>query len=208
MSFRVFLKVKTIQTCLYTFEIITNKKFMSSKKEIIIETAFKMFCYQGFNAVGVNDISKQLKINKMTLYYYFKNKEELILATLEYAHNLFVKNILNKIDKSELSAKEKVLKLFTKLIKINKNKDRVRCIFINASAEFPSVNSKIRQYVSYHKKHTEEFIERILQSGGYKNSQYLSRLITVLSQGSLVMAQVSDDKEYYNNSRKILREIL
>lgn len=181
---------------------------MSSTKKNIIEVAFNMFCYQGFKAVGVNEISKQLKINKMTLYYHFKNKEKLILSTLEYAHNLFVKKVLNKIDKSELSAKEKVVKLFTKLIKINKNKDMVRCIFINASAEFPDTNGKIRQYASYHKKHTEQFIEKILKSGGYKNSQYLSRLITVLSQGSLVMAQVSDDKKYYNNSRKILQQML
>ncbi len=181
---------------------------MSSKKQIIIENAFKMFCYQGFNAVGVNDISRQSAVNKMTLYYHFKNKEKLILATLEYAHNIFVKKVLNKIDKSELSAKEKVLKIFTKLIKINKNKDMVRCIFINASAEFPDINSEIHKYAAYHKMHTEEFVERILKEGGYKNAQYLSRLITTLTQGSLVMAQVSDDKKYYNNSKKILRKIL
>lgn len=46
-------------------------------KEWIIETALDLFSKKGFEAVSVRDISGKIGIKESSLYYHFKNKQEI-----------------------------------------------------------------------------------------------------------------------------------
>lgn len=46
-------------------------------KERIIETALDLFSKKGFEAVSVRDISGKIGIKESSLYYHFKNKQEI-----------------------------------------------------------------------------------------------------------------------------------
>jgi TetR/AcrR family transcriptional regulator, mexJK operon transcriptional repressor len=48
---------------------------MTARK--ILDTAARLFMQLGYRAVSINDIVKAAEITKPTLYYYFRNKEEL-----------------------------------------------------------------------------------------------------------------------------------
>ncbi len=52
-------------------------------KERIIETAIRLFNEQGTRAVSTNHIAEALTMSPSNLYYYFRNKEEIIRAILE-----------------------------------------------------------------------------------------------------------------------------
>ncbi|CAG9623485.1 TetR/AcrR family transcriptional regulator [Sutcliffiella rhizosphaerae] len=56
---------------------------MSKTKERIIDTALMMFNEEGASSVSTNHIAKELGISTGNLYYYYKNKEEIIRAILE-----------------------------------------------------------------------------------------------------------------------------
>jgi AcrR family transcriptional regulator len=50
-------------------------------KALILEEASKLFADRGFDATGIDEISKKVGITKSVIYYHFKNKDE-ILQTL------------------------------------------------------------------------------------------------------------------------------
>ena len=53
-----------------------------SSKEIIIESAMKMFVAHGVKAVRMDDIARELSISKRTLYEIFGDKEELLYQSI------------------------------------------------------------------------------------------------------------------------------
>jgi len=52
-------------------------------RERIIEGALYLFWLQGYAATGIAEILKRAKANAGSFYYFFKTKEELLLAVLE-----------------------------------------------------------------------------------------------------------------------------
>jgi TetR/AcrR family transcriptional regulator, transcriptional repressor for nem operon len=52
-------------------------------RERLVEAALYLFWLQGFAATGVAEILKRAKANAGSFYYFFKTKEELLLAVLE-----------------------------------------------------------------------------------------------------------------------------
>lgn len=178
------------------------------KKEQLIQTALKLFCDHGFGASGIDKILQEANISKMTLYKYFKTKDELIIATLNHAHQLFVVNVIEKVDALKISPARKILKFFDMLWQLVQQKELVRCLFINASAEFPNPKDPINKAAVAHKLSTEKFFKKLLKKIDAKNANYLARILTALSQGALVMAQVAGDKTYYLDVKKAVTKLL
>lgn len=56
------------------------------KKDVIVKSA-KLFYYQGYVNTGLNEILKVCGIPKGSFYYYFKNKEDLLLEVIEFHSN-------------------------------------------------------------------------------------------------------------------------
>jgi len=56
---------------------------MSSKKNIILEAATILFAEQGFNETSVADLATTTHSAEGTIFYHFKNKNELFVAILE-----------------------------------------------------------------------------------------------------------------------------
>jgi len=71
-------------------------------KETILNTALKLFNNNGAYAITTRHIASEMGISPGNLYYYYKNKEEIIRRLLEYLTNDFstiYKNWPDKIDK-------------------------------------------------------------------------------------------------------------
>ncbi|MEM7552065.1 MAG: TetR/AcrR family transcriptional regulator [Bacteroidota bacterium] len=63
---------------------------MDTRKEQILEAAKELFNRLGYTKTSVDDISKCLGMTKSSLYYYFKNKEEIFFEAFskEWEENL------------------------------------------------------------------------------------------------------------------------
>jgi len=55
---------------------------MDEKFKEILEGAMTIFMRIGIRSVSIDDIAHELKIAKKTIYQYFKNKEEIVMAML------------------------------------------------------------------------------------------------------------------------------
>jgi AcrR family transcriptional regulator len=58
------------------------------KREAVLRTASSMFCERGYMATQMDDVARELGVSKPTIYYYFKNKEDVLLACFEVGFKL------------------------------------------------------------------------------------------------------------------------
>ncbi len=73
---------------------------MNEVRKKILDETYRLISLQGFNKTSTNQICKNINITKPSLYYYFKNKEEILLELLEenenYLFNVFSETIVFK----------------------------------------------------------------------------------------------------------------
>ena len=53
------------------------------KRELLIQAAIDLFAQKGFTETSVRDIGKAAKVNTSLVYYYFKDKEEILYSIIE-----------------------------------------------------------------------------------------------------------------------------
>lgn len=59
-----------------------KKREKEERREDIVNTAEKLFLARGYDGVAMEEIAKELGINKALLYYYFKDKASLYFAVV------------------------------------------------------------------------------------------------------------------------------
>ena len=52
----------------------------ASKRDAVLRTAARMFNEKGFHATSLDEVAERLHITKPTLYYYVKNKDDILFA--------------------------------------------------------------------------------------------------------------------------------
>jgi AcrR family transcriptional regulator len=111
------------------------------RREQIAISCTKLLIKKGFNKLTVSQIATNAKIAKGTIYEYFKTKEEIVFAIIEYAQQDYDKEILSKINSTN-SIKEKILHLFSLCIQEDKKTIEKRKLykeFISICLNYPSV---------------------------------------------------------------------
>jgi len=79
----------------------------TDRKQQIIKAAIKRFARHGLSKTTLDEIARDLRIGKATIYHYFDSKETLYFGTLEYDSGLIIEEIKNIFDNQELSLNEK-----------------------------------------------------------------------------------------------------
>lgn len=78
------------------------------KKEIIIESALKLFSTKGFEGTSVREIAADAGVNVAMINYYFGSKENLFESVVEY-RALFLKGLFSDlINNTSLTSIEKI----------------------------------------------------------------------------------------------------
>lgn len=64
-----------------------------AKRNAVLSTAAQMFNERGFRATSLDDIAARLHVTKPTLYYYVKNKDEILLECVKKGLHLILEGI-------------------------------------------------------------------------------------------------------------------
>ncbi len=97
----------------------TSKK--EEKKIGIIEASLKLFSIKGFYNTTIPDIAKSLNMSVGNLYNYFKSKEILAMAIMQYTSDTLGSK-LKKINEKDISSYEKIRLIVMTYFDIAKNK--------------------------------------------------------------------------------------
>ena len=52
-------------------------------KELILKKALDMFAKSGYDSVSIRDIAKAVNIKESSIYYHFKNKQDILDSLVE-----------------------------------------------------------------------------------------------------------------------------
>lgn len=63
--------------------MVRVKKSADERKKQILDAAFKLFSEHNYHVIVMEDIAKECNIARTTLYEYYSNKEDILIAMLE-----------------------------------------------------------------------------------------------------------------------------
>jgi AcrR family transcriptional regulator len=173
----------------------TGVKKLNSKRDVLVDTALRLFYTQGFNATGIDKILAESGVAKMTMYKHFKSKDELILAALMRRDEQFRAWLTSEMQKAASDPRGQLLAMFDALedwFKGNafKGMGFSGCAFINASSEFAKLDHPAHKIAAEHKRCVLEHIADLCTKAGAEDPAQLAEQLALLKEGAIVTAQV------------------
>jgi len=84
----------------------------NQRKEEIVRAASKRFSRHGFNKTTLDEIARDVRIGKPTIYHYFKSKDELFYSSIEFQLDQFVEDIKAIFNNQDLPVGARLLEYF------------------------------------------------------------------------------------------------
>jgi len=138
---------------------------MANKDEIrdeLVQTARGVFARYGFRKTTMEDIAQAAGKGKSTLYYYFKNKEEVFRAVVEYEGNLLKNELLDVINDPKRDARQI---LHDYVIIRWKGFDKLVNLYETMKKDFLNNYEFIQKYRRVYDDLEVKFMDVILQKG-------------------------------------------
>ena len=82
------------------------------RKQNILKAAEKRFSRHGMNKTTLNEIARDLRIGKATIYHYFTSKEDLFFQTIEWEIDLYLEELKPVFSNEQLPLKDKLVEYF------------------------------------------------------------------------------------------------
>lgn len=176
-------------------------------RDCIIEAAAPVFNKYGYLGTSLSDVLKQTTLTKGAIYHYFKNKDDLALAALEY--NLTRASKLNFGSVKEKTHSCDKLIAFACTFKNNYNlmKKMGGCPVMNAAVDSDDSNKLIKNSVCSFINMWRTSIIKIIEQGIAKNeiradvnAEDISLNFVSLIEGALAMSKVTEDKSFIDKA--------
>ena len=116
-------------------------KFEGKRVEIL-KTAAAAFRRRGYHGASVDEIATALAMTKGNLYYYFKNKEDILYACHDYSLNLIL-GVMDEIRGETIPADEKLRKLIVAFVHLIIDELHSTALTLDLQALSPSLLRKI-----------------------------------------------------------------
>lgn len=146
---------------------------IGNQREKIIAAASRIMSEKGYKGASLQEISDLVGIHKTTIFHYFKNKEELLLAVLRIAIENVIKQLELIIEDETLSPEEKLRQaIYTHLDSMVKHLDNVNVY--HSEIRFLS-NKNRRKYLNTRKYYASCF-GQIIKEINESNDRYFKGL--------------------------------
>ena len=146
-----------------------------NQREKIIAIAGRLMSEKGYKGASLQEVADPVGIHKSTLFHYFKNKEELLLAILRIAIEDVKRNLVFILENEKLSPEEKLRQAI-----VSHLDSLVKHIYnVNVyHSEIRFLSEKNRQEYLETRKYYASFFEQIIDEIKDSESIYFSGLDT------------------------------
>ncbi len=151
-----------------------------STRQMLIETAVRVFSSNGFHRTSLDLIALEAGVSKMTIFYHFKNKEELVIAALDHAHEETILRIREYAAATSSDARSYLSSVFGALEEMSAG-GKLSNLYMRASAEFTEEDSAIRQTIATHVRSVEMRLSSLAIEAGFQNPhEVVMQLMNIL----------------------------
>lgn len=140
------------------------------RKTQIVSAAVEVFSAKGFDEARMDDIAEKTGLSKGTLYLYFKNKDDLIMAILDriFQHEFSKLERLNRVDLSAVKAIQEFTQLMAKEISALLRLSPIIYQFLALAFRNRQVQHALRKYLNRYMDFLFPIIQRGIDSGEFR----------------------------------------
>ncbi|MCE0461040.1 TetR/AcrR family transcriptional regulator [Pseudomonas uvaldensis] len=183
-------------------EIISNET-----RDIILDVAEKLIYKSGIAATGMDLLVKTAGVSRKSIYRYFANKDDLIVAALKRRDERWMRWFSTEVDKAP-NPRARLLNLFTVLRGWFDSEGFRGCAFINTSGETGDPSDPVRQVAKLHKQKLLDYVTRLCVEQGAEDPDALARQLLILIDGAITVALVMGDPRAADNARAMVDTLL
>lgn len=114
-----------------------NADASASTRIEILKSAAKAFRRLGYHGATVEQIAAELQMKKGNLYYYFRNKEDILFACHQYSLDRLLE-LLGDMERSGLSAEQKLRRLIVSFVHTILDELHGTALFLDLEALSPA----------------------------------------------------------------------
>lgn len=159
-------------------------------REKILASAEKLFNANGVRLTGVDAISADAGLTKVTLYKHFPSKDELLAEVLRRREKSWREWFETSIAARANTPREQLLAVFDVLGEWFQTEDFRGSIFINISVENRSLEHPVHAVASDHMKKNRAYFRRLAEEAGISDPDIVESQFIVLFRGAIVTALV------------------
>lgn len=178
------------------------------KREIILETANRLFETFGFSATGVDKIAAESGVTKRTLYRHFGCKEGLIEAVLLDHHRAMMEHTRAQINAQPAQGDARLIACFELYRQWFARSTFSGCIFIKTLNEFGKCSRKLSAIASQSKFAMRDLLAELAQSAGAREPELLADQLQILLEGSIVVAQMGRGADVVDVSEAMASDLI
>ena len=180
---------------------MTPEQRMSSPlRERLLSASAELFGQEGITPVGVDRIAAKAKVAKMSLYHYFKSKDQLVTA---YLRRLAEQQLTAlDVEVKGKDARESILGLFDVALKEFKRPGFPGCALSSASTELGPSAADQQAVILEAKEVVRSRIEGWAREAGIPDARDIAYQIILLREGAMILAWMESFHEPIVRARR------
>ncbi|WP_339547484.1 TetR/AcrR family transcriptional regulator [Pseudomonas sp. RA_35y_Pfl2_P32] len=176
-------------------------------RDIILDVTEKLIYRNGIAATGMDLLVKTAGVSRKSIYRYFANKEELIVAALQRRDQRWMHWFTTQVELAPTPG-ERLLHLFNVLTTWFASDGFRGCAFINTSGETGAPQDPVRQVAKAHKDKLLDYLHTLCRDHPVQDPQALARQLLILIDGAITVALVTGDQSAADHAQEMARRLL
>jgi AcrR family transcriptional regulator len=162
-------------------------------KERILDAAYDLFSRSGVRAIGVDTITAEADVAKMTLYRNFASKNDLALAFLALREERWTVGwVQDEVLRRASTPAARLLTIFEIFSEWFQRDDFEGCAFVTSLLEFEDRDDPVRQACVLHLANIRAFVCELATQAGVSDPERFAAQWHILMKGSIVAAHEGD----------------
>ena len=184
----------------------------ASTRDRLVETARQLFLARGYHATGIAEILREAGVNSGSLYYFFKTKEDLLLAVLdqyvEMLHPCVIDPVFSRVG-DPIDRIFAVLDGYRQMLQMTEC--RQGCPIGNLALEMSEISEAVRERIATNFTNWRKAIQQCLTDAGERvpsstDADKLSSFILTVMEGAVMQARAYKSLDPFDASVAMLRD--
>ncbi len=178
-------------------------------RERLIRTAHDLFHDEGFHAVGLDRILREVGVTKTTFYNHFESKDQLITAALEWHDRWWQDHFRAMLRRhGGDTPRGQLAAVPGALAELFDSDGYNGCMFINVGVEYRNPNDPAHRLAARHKRAMEDLLGEIGGYAGADDPAALAAELALVLEGAYVTQQLARDGRVLDAVRRVVTSIL
>lgn len=181
----------------------------AAARERLLDAAGRLFSVQGVAATGINAITAEAGVAKMSLYNSFSSKQALVAAHVRSRHEALLRSYEARVETAQDPA-GRVMAMFDAYLE-HARADHANgfrgCGLLNIAGELP-LGDPVRAMIAAHKAEIEQRLRAELEAAGADYAERTARHLSLLLEGAMSRAGLEGTSTMIQQARELAVQLL